>query len=234
MLIALAADIHANLPACDAFLEDARNCSVDVLAIAGDFAGYYPETEQVVDRIRALEARVIAVRGNHDEIAARRGTDDGRMASDDRERPRLSAANAAYLGSLPDAEHFVVDGRVVHLFHGTPDDPLLGRLYPDQSLPDSAFPVDADLIVLGHTHYPAVWHGRKSSLIVNPGSVGQPRDGCPMPSWALYDTANGCVCFRRSLYDRDRYVSQLRSMQWDEDAIRSLLKDKPGPRRRQG
>jgi diadenosine tetraphosphatase ApaH/serine/threonine PP2A family protein phosphatase len=76
--------------------------------------------------------------------------------------------------------------------------------------------------VLGQTHHPLLRGTAEDGLLLNPGSVGQPRDGDPSPSWALVDLASGRAQLRRSSYDIEATVERLRAIGWDEDVIAAL------------
>jgi diadenosine tetraphosphatase ApaH/serine/threonine PP2A family protein phosphatase len=215
MRIAVLSDIHANIAALDAVLAHAGR--VDAIWHLGDVVGYGPEPDAVVARLR--EAGAQGVRGNHDAAAiggseiewfnpeARRAMEWTRTA--------ISAATLAWLAALP--ERATLHG--CELVHGSPREPTWEYV---TSVPVAR----ANLAVLrepiglhGHTHIPVafvdqdgrvdvVGPGRDSSLelrgrraLVNPGSVGQPRDGDPDASYMILDQEAGTVSWHRVPYD---------------------------------
>ena len=148
------------------------------------------------------------VRGNHEEMLrnwlAGQGQDDirRRYGTGLAEAARcLTAQQIDDLLSLPLTRDLQIDGRRVLLCHGSPWD-LNAYVYPDAADEVSRRMVAGghDLVVFGHTHYPVVWE-LGSARVVNPGSVGQPRDRKPGVCWAIWDTQADTVVLRREPYD---------------------------------
>jgi predicted phosphodiesterase len=232
---AVLADVHANLEALDAVLAAARAAGAARLVCAGDLVGYHADPEACVARLR--DASAVCVAGNHDRVAA--GCEDGRRFGAAARhaalwtRAQLSPQSRGFLSGLP--LHRVVDGRflVVHgALHPAPNADL--HLSRDarvarsiQALRDG--PWGVRLAFFGHTHR-AVAHeacaGSVRSLegpvidlrarpdarfLVNPGSVGQPRDGDLRASFALLDIADGgaaTVRFERVPFDREACLAK--------------------------
>lgn len=230
--IAIISDIHANAAALQAVLCDMADYRPEVILVAGDMLGYYPDAEEVVRQIRLLKTPMYTIAGNHDMPV---------MHSDiPEELPYkhllehnlndLSEASLRFLKNLTPSMQFEIEGVRFGMYHGTPDDPVNGRLYPDGTPDLSWFDrTGEDIIILGHTHYPYVWHGANKKLLINPGSVGQPRDGNPEPSWALLNVAERTVTLKRTSYDRESYAQRLSQLKWDERPIKALFKTKSGP-----
>ncbi len=207
MKIALLADIHANAPALRAVLAEATRCGVERLAVAGDSVGYYFWPQETWQLLTAWPFD--AVRGNHEDmlrasrhdpvlaerILARYGSGIAIAQSE------LDASRQQWLDELP-VQCWVQWGRWRALLcHGTPDD-TEEYVYPDS--PDFTFErmavAGADLVIYGHTHYPLCKTiGR--CRVVNPGSVGQPRDRRPGAQWALFDSDSGALEHRLTPYD---------------------------------
>jgi predicted phosphodiesterase len=105
----------------------------------------------------------------------------------------------------------VCNGRKILLCHGAPHE-IDYYVYPDSSLAvlDGAALTEFDLVVTGHTHYPMQKTLNEKTLLVNPGSVGQPRNRQPGAHWALYDTDSGEVSFRRESYNYSRLQAEAR------------------------
>ena len=244
MRLAVFSDMHSNIFALEAILADIRSCGVDRLVCAGDFFGYYPWAAETFETLRRIE--LTGVLGNHDhlilEILGLRSP-----LSVDRPRPAYfdaAAQNSAQLGqnatawltSLPQKTTFQAGSWQVHLAHGTPDDPLEGRFYPDNNTCFDWFPCSGEILILGHTHYPLVRRVQRGGLLLNPGSVGQPRDGDARPSWLLLDLGESnnalrqpLISLRRVDYDRPRVMEMLRNMGWSPRFIAALDKTTPGP-----
>jgi diadenosine tetraphosphatase ApaH/serine/threonine PP2A family protein phosphatase len=212
-------DIHANLPALEAVLTAAKDAWDDALVL-GDLVGYGADPNAVIDRVRDLQPRAI-IRGNHDKAAC--GLDSGEQFNQVARYAarwtgeQLTAANRAYLQDLPQGP-IDIDERL-EICHGAPYDE--DHYIFDAADARRAFELrHRPVCVFGHTHLPAVFVASAARLtadvpegplrtitlrddawyLVNPGSVGQPRDGDPRAAFAIYDTS-GTFEFRRVVYD---------------------------------
>ncbi len=217
MRIAVLSDIHANLVALDAVLTDAGE--VDGLWHLGDVVGYGPEPDAVVDRLR--DAGAIGVRGNHDAAAcggpeiewfnpeARRAMEWTRRA--------IAPTTIEWLAALPERR----TERACDLVHGSHREPLW-EYVTSQSIARANLAVLApgtSIGLHGHTHVPvafveedgglAVVRGRPGTVLelagrralVNPGSVGQPRDGDADASYLIWEPEGQRVTWHRVPYD---------------------------------
>ncbi|WP_251341990.1 metallophosphoesterase family protein [Haloplanus halophilus] len=205
MRLGVISDIHGNRVALDAVLDDLP--TVDGLVCAGDVVGYNPWPADCVAAVR--DRGIPTVMGNHDRAVARdTGFRFNAMAAAGVEyaRRRLDADALSWLSDLPD-ERRVVDGRV-KLVHGHPDDPDR-YTYPEEFA--ASMLDDEDLLVTGHTHV----QGHRvfdEGVVMNPGSVGQPRDGDPRAGYAVVELGDGAggdavtVDERRVEYDVDAVV----------------------------
>lgn len=226
MRIAVLSDIHANLPALDAVLADAG--SVDAVWHLGDVVGYGPEPDAVVERLREIGA--VGVRGNHD-AAACGGREiewfnpDARRAME-WTRAAIGPATVAWLTELP--ERRILEG--CELVHGSPREPIWEYVTSSDIAGENLAILSAPIGLHGHTHVPVAWldddgavelvrPGRGSSLelggrraLVNPGSVGQPRDGQPDASYAVLDPHAGVVSWHRVPYDIDSVQRAMRDV----------------------
>jgi putative phosphoesterase len=187
MRILLVADIHGNWPALQAIDEPH-----DLCLCLGDLVDYGLEPAPCIDWVRQHAHHT--VRGNHDHGVAQNVTVSGRNGfkyltgiTRNISRNRLSADDIRFLSRLPVSRMLTVEGACFLLVHATPRDPL-----DEYGAPDVDFwtrrlqNVDADIICVGHTHQPYVLPvGEK--LVINPGSVGQPRDGDPRASYAILE-----------------------------------------------
>ncbi len=217
MTIGLLADIHGNASALQAVLTAAAALDVNRLLVAGDIVGYYYEPARCLESLAAWPMTV--VRGNHEDLldeserdAARSDALYAKYGSGLRVASETVSADArAEMASWPRVTSCEVDGRRITLCHGTPwatDE----YVYPDA--PDAVWARmasgGADLVVCGHTHY-RVDRRVGATRIVNPGSVGQPRDGAGGACWATYDTVSGQVTMRVESYDRQSTAQQARA-----------------------
>lgn len=213
--IAVLADIHANLAALEAVLADMG--SVGAVWCLGDIVGYGPEPNACIDRLEALGA--LAVPGNHDWAAiGRLGIDNFNpeaAAAATWTADRLTPGGRRYLAALPELR---VEGEFT-LVHGSPRAPLLEYISSARAAAESFPHFATRCCLVGHTHIPAAFASRArvtsdymggdSSLaleadgpryILNPGSVGQPRDQDPRAAYLLLDTDRGQAVWRRVAY----------------------------------
>ena len=224
MRIAVLSDIHSNAFALEAVLDDVRLADVDELWLAGDTFGYYPWAAETFALI--AEARPVSVLGNHDNWVL-----DGASAPRDvtgeiarRNRHELPGAALEWLASLQPLRELERGQLRITIAHGTPDDPLEGRYYPDDNGTPPWPPAADEVLILGQTHYPLLRGDRSRGLVLNPGSVGQPRDGTPMSSWALLDIATANAELRRVAYDHVAAMERLRALRWDQRITAALDK----------
>ena len=207
MIIALISDIHSNFEALQTVWDYIRDA--DAVLCMGDIVGYGASPNEVVEFVRReMERRTfLCVRGNHDNAIAF-GT-EWRFNPYARQAVRwhqhvMTIENLEFLRKLPIRQLFTDDtGRSYLIIHGSPRAPLDEYLFP--SLPDREFRavlsyVKQDDLLVGHTHVPMlkVIDGRR---IINPGSVGQPRDNDWRASYSIIDTESGEVEFHRVEYD---------------------------------
>ena len=226
MRIAVLSDIHSNLVALDAVLAHAGG--VDAIWHLGDVVGYGPDPDGVVARLEGLGA--VGVRGNHDDAAiGGSGIDwfnpDARRAME-WTRTRIDPATRTWLAAQPE-RRTVGDATLVH---GSQREPLWEYL---TSVPVARanFTVLATAIGLnGHTHLPAAFVEEDGTIVVvspgdgstleldgrrgllNPGSVGQPRDGDPRAAYLVLDVAAGRVAWHRVAYDVAAVQADMRSV----------------------
>lgn len=215
MRLAVLSDIHANLAALDAVRQNLP--AVDEVWVLGDIVGYGPQPNEVIVALQEMGAR--SVLGNHDAAAI--GTIDTGWFNPDAARAVVWTAEViddnarAYMSALPEVR---TDGELTAV-HGSPRDPIweyiTGAAVAAANLP--AF--DTGVCLHGHTHVPVVFRvddGRIEAVpaapdtsisiragrsLVNPGSVGQPRDGNPAASYLVLDTDADLAEFRRVAYD---------------------------------
>jgi putative phosphoesterase len=217
MQVGVIADVHGNLVALDAVLSDMP--AVDRLVCAGDVVGYNPwhaeclavirgETDALSDTAAATlpDGAVPTVMGNHDRAVAfdtAYGFNRMAAAGVDHARETLSEEQIEWLADFPE-QRVVCDGRL-KLVHGHPEDPDR-YTYPEEYEPGMLG--DEDVLVTGHTHVQG--HAAfDEGLVLNPGSVGQPRDGDPRAAYALVDFEEHTIEGHRVEYDIERVVEEV-------------------------
>ncbi|HEX7707785.1 MAG TPA: metallophosphoesterase family protein [Thermoanaerobaculia bacterium] len=214
-------DLHSNAEALRAVLKRVNRKKFDTVICLGDFVGYGAQPNHILDTMRKFHGRKVYIRGNHDRVAS--GLDDGSAFNHAAKtaalwtRDHLSAPNRRFLRDLPMGP---LIHRGVMLCHGSPydeDEYVFNLHHAAQVL--ALF--DSPFILFGHTHLPSVFSidsdgvvqgfaVRDSAMIklpagfrylINPGSVGQPRDRNPDSSFIIIDTDKRTVQFFRVPYD---------------------------------
>ncbi len=223
-------DIHANLEALEAVLDDARG-RYDRVVCLGDLVGYGADPNAIAEWVR--ENVAVTIRGNHDRASAVQdpgGFDaienfnPAAQSSTHWTRRALLPENRAYLDALPRGP-LPYEG--VDLVHGSPADEDEYLITVSDAAPLLAS-LGAPLTFFGHTHKQGGFRlARRATgmlppertvelephyfYLVNPGSVGQPRDGDPRAAYALYSPQERTVELRRVAYDVDRAAAKIRS-----------------------
>jgi len=219
MRYALLADIHANLAAFTAVLTDIEHRGgVEGLWCLGDVVGYGPDPSQCIELLR--QHNHVCIVGNHDLAAI--GKLDLDSFNPDAAyacrwtAPQLSTEDIQYLESLPT----VIQKEDFTLVHGSPREPIWEYLLSVSSAKENFAYFKSRFCLVGHSHVPLVFKqdedgncsfipllaniGQvlgKSRMIINPGGVGQPRDGDPRASYAIYDSDSQVVRLHRVPYD---------------------------------
>jgi predicted phosphodiesterase len=224
MRVAILTDIHANLPALEAVLEACT--PYDAVWVMGDIVGYGPYPDDVVARLRKEQA--VAVRGNHD--AAVLGDLDTSVFNEDARlavewtADRIGTSSRHWLEGLPETR---VEGDFT-LVHGSPRDPLWEYLITVPLARRNLSYFDTPYAIVGHTHVPRVYRDDGGHIeviaprdrsrislderrcILNPGGVGQPRDGDPRACAMILDTETATVEWLRVAYPVERVQARMR------------------------
>ncbi len=186
--IGVISDPHANLEALRTVLEDMPD--VDKIICAGDLVNLGPQPNEVIDLIKNED--ILTVLGNHDHAVIE--NDASSFNEEVAEslkwtREELTKDNLNFLKDLSKTERLEEEDYEIFIAHGTPRKPLKEYLYPgtsNRALMKMTKKVDTDVIVLGHTHVP-LKRTIQSKRILNPGSVGQPRDRNPKASYSVIE-----------------------------------------------
>ncbi len=219
--IALLSDVHGNLPALEAVLDDAAHRGTKGWWYCGDFLGYAPFPNEVVQKLREVEA--MNVIGNYDlKVLAFRQKQESWKGKKTPEKyvafqwnhEHLSPETKAYLESLPQQVRVQVDGFTALLVHGSPDsvEEHLGSGTPETRFEELAAAAKVDLIACGHSHE-AFAKKVKETWFVNPGSVGRPEGGDARAAYAVLEFTGGelKVDHRRVAYDIESVVRAIRA-----------------------
>ncbi len=213
-------DIHGNIDALRAL--DARLGSTlrefDEIICLGDLVDYGPSPGEVIDWVRAHATHVI--RGNHDHAVATGESCrsapaflEASIATRTRLQSTLSRDQLDYLLGLPLTDAVNRNGAPpLNLVHACPSDPLFGYMPPTRSDDEwkaALGKMAGQAMLIGHTHLAFV-RAVSSGMVINPGSLGMPKDDNPHGSYIILD--NGAIQFRRIAYDPEPLVGRLRSL----------------------
>jgi predicted phosphodiesterase len=226
MRVAVISDIHANLPALEATAEAIEAEGVEEIWCLGDLVGYGPYPNECCTWAR--EHTAVCLSGNHDLGVIRA------LPLDDFAGDAAAAARWAQSELDPDAREYlaglpsstVVQG--VGLYHGSPRDPVWEYVLSWDAARDAVHDSGTDVTIVGHSHVPLAipehdgpegGHapgGTEIDLagtlwLLNPGSVGQPRDGDPGAAWLVFDLDAHHASFRRTPYDVSRVQEAIRA-----------------------
>ena len=235
MRLLLLSDIHANLAALEAALSDARERGFEQVVCLGDALGYGPQPREVLSRLRALEAGCVL--GNHEWWALRLASGHGDVQEGGVvaralrwQLERLSPDDLAWVAGWPECREQELCGVLTRFRHGSP----LSLLTYVNSLSSAraAFAAwDGALCFVGHTHLPAAYASVRAPAgewarhqklgrfalppgaraILNPGSVGQPRDGDARASYGIFDAHTRVFEVYRAPYDVARTQAAIRA-----------------------
>lgn len=212
MRVAFISDVHSNLEALEAVLDEVGKLRV---YCCGDIVGYGASPDEVVRILREIGATCVL--GNHDQASL-----DGDVG---RFNPRAAMAaiwtsqhisdeTRSFLGSLPREVSTSIGGKRVYMTHGSPDDAMWEYVHPTthSDLFDYYLQkVEADVMALGHTHHPFQWRSDGGGVVFNPGSVGQPRTGDIRASFAILSVEEGEIQLevRYVEYDVERAAKKI-------------------------
>ena len=225
MRIAILSDLHANLPALKAVLDHAG--PVNDLFCLGDLVDYGPQPKEVISEIRQRATQTL--RGNHDQALAY-DMDCGcalvfrplSLETRAYHKTLLGPEDIAYLRALPLSHRAELGGARFFLCHASPQGDLFRYLRPsvaEEIWRSELSGIEADLIFTGHTHLPMIKRiGHQQ--VINPGSVGQPRDGDPKASYALWE--DGKVMLRRVAYPVEETIAALKHSPLQRESIELL------------
>lgn len=244
MRILILSDLHSNGTALDAVLDAAKD-HWDSSVCLGDVVGYGPDPNYVTEKLRELGTK--AIRGNHDKaVTGLMATEDFNpvaKAAVDWTRNELKAEHMAWLSALPKGP-LETDGIV--LVHGAFQDEDEYVFTPEQAL-DGLLDSSALVTFFGHTHHQGGFSYRDSQLevlqirprasesyaalrveparryLLNPGSIGQPRDGDPRAAFAIADLEHNMVQFWRVPYDIQAVQKRMRAAHLPEPLVQRLV-----------
>lgn len=229
MCVLIVSDIHANLTALKAVLTDAGE--VNAVWFLGDLVGYGPDPNECIELVKTLPG-LVALTGNHDAATLKKLSTDS-FNNEARRAVRwtqrqISKENLAYLGELPSKVQVTDD---VTLAHGSPRQPTWEYILNTRSATENFYFFETAYCFVGHTHLPSIFRfsngdtdaelfvplenspmNLTSRMIINPGSVGQPRDRDPRAAYAVFDEEKNEIEFKRVEYDVRQVQERMREV----------------------
>lgn len=225
MRVAVISDVHANYHALDAVLREIDAARVDAVWCLGDTVGYGPRPNECCDVVKARASHCLV--GNHDLVVL------GELSVGDFNGEAAAAAIWTTQALTPESREFLaalkplgaVEG--VDLFHASARDPVWEYVLTEEAAEGTLARSDAPLVLVGHSHVALALttvDGRigggpapggstvalAGRWLLNPGSVGQPRDGDPRAAWLLMDLDEMFAEFRRVAYSIERTQAEMR------------------------
>ena len=226
MKICIFSDIHGNGPAFHVAYDMIISEKADFNVFLGDLCGYYFDQQQIYEMILSLP-HLIALQGNHDKIFLKIARGDKDLQRDYLRKYGCSMEHLLeddnhglrqWLLTLP--ETYIFADINLHCSHGSPWNPMEGYVYPDSPL-KKFFDYSASIFLLGHTHYPMT-RTINDKLIVNPGSLGQPRNG-GWPTYALVEYPSKKVVYREVHYNKSELISRIDELDSNNKYLKEVL-----------
>jgi predicted phosphodiesterase len=240
MRIAVISDIHSNLHALEAVLTDIETETPDEIWCLGDVVGYGPRPNECADIVRERAALVLV--GNHDLAAVGKleTSDFGPLAAESAHwtARALGEEQAAWLRTLEPAA--AREG--IELYHGSARDPVWEYVLTEDVAFENLRATTAPIVLVGHSHLALALSWDEKTLdgglapggteldtsqarwLINPGSVGQPRDGDARAAWLLIDNSIGRAAFRRVPYPIEQTQAEMRAAGLPEDLATRLAR----------
>jgi putative phosphoesterase len=231
MKILVVSDVHGNWPALQEVLR--AEPDADRILCLGDLVNYGPQPAECVAWAMKLNQRSRVVQGNHDlafgaDVDPSASTAYQLMAEamQAATAPMLTDSMRGFLCGLQSRQKFRWEGNNCVACHAIPTDPLSGYLGEHAAMPlwESEL-VEAehpDILFLGHTHVPMLTQFQRT-VVINPGSVGQPRDGDPQASYALWQDSAMSLC--RVAYDIEKTVRAFEKLQLERQMKQRLIEE---------
>lgn len=211
MKIALISDVHSNIIALDAVLADIDSVGAGLILNAGDIVGYNPYPNETIERFKSRNIQSIL--GNHDRAVIRfNPVGMNKMAAEAVlwTSKNIAAEGVDYLKDLKSRSFMTIGTHLCGIYHGSPrdDDEYLYEVDAGRELLEMC---ECNILIVGHTHMPFIKRF-DNGMIINSGSVGQPRDGDPRANYVLFDSDTGDLEIRRVSYDVDIVEKKVQSV----------------------
>jgi putative phosphoesterase len=220
MKIGIISDIHSNLYGLISVIAKLQSC--DLILCAGDITGYYTFINEIFDVLE--DNNIIFIRGNHDEYLLQNSPDRSNVIlkkSVEYTKRMITKKNLSKIQKAPTFFNKELNGIKIKMYHGSPWNFLEEYIYPDYKHFEKFQDLDADLIILGHTHVPFINYVNEM-IIFNPGSSGQPRDKDDRASYGVFQTEDRSLEIKRVEYDINRVIQAAKAAGIDSQIIHML------------
>lgn len=219
MKILIISDIHGNIYALKSMLEFLKNKQIDSTLVAGDILGYYPFSNETINILKSIKNCHIVL-GNHDKffidsLKNRLLINDYRKKYGDsilEFHENISNENLAFIMEKNLFKIIKINALSIYLMHGSPNNLLEGYIYPNTFY--NYNDINHNLIIHGHTHYRMV-RKYEDKIVINPGSLGQPRDGKP-PSFVIFDSITKRHDFYNVNFDKKKLFEDLKERKYPD------------------
>lgn len=214
MKIVFFSDIHGNNYVVEPFMEMLKNLKVDKIIFCGDVFGYYYGQNYIIEELKKMKL-LSCIKGNHD-VNFLNVLKDKSLELDLIKKygnsyldigEKISLDNKNFIESLPTKLLLEYKGKKIMVTHGTPNDLLNGRLYPKDDIKEENFS-GFDYIILGHTHFKMLKSSGKTTII-NPGSIGQQRDGHGF-GFVVLSLPDGKLDFHNISFDIEKLEKEIK------------------------
>jgi putative phosphoesterase len=222
MRLGLISDIHGNLRALRAVINEFEGMELDSVHCLGDMIGYLHQSIQVIDEI--ANSKIQTIMGNHEATllgAVSCTPERWKEYNMETVKEQLSRSQKTWLSELAASRMMEIDGRKCAFFHGSPWNPLEEYIYPDSSRFDEFPALGYGVVFLGHTHRQMLKQVG-GVTILNPGSCGLPRDGSSGAAAAVYDSSSGKAIFIHAEYDVAATIEEAKRSKASMAAIEKL------------
>lgn len=227
MKIAFFSDIHGNIYSFNSFLEDICNININKVIFCGDIFGYYYYCNDIINKIR--ENNFFSILGNHDKMfldIIDKKIDEVSLINKYGNSYRnivnkISISNIQYLRTLNTHFIFKCSNKKIAVFHGSPYNELDGRIYPDTKITNTELYEKYDYVILGHTHHKMV-KKTNNTIILNPGSLGQQRDG-KGTSYLILDLEKNNFEFRIVRYNVNDLIKDIDLFDYGNNSLKEVL-----------
>ena len=231
MKIAVFSDVHGNQYAFASFEKDLERVNPDKIVFLGDVFGYYYGQQEILNKLDNDKYHCLL--GNHDQMFLNlmNGQEDlatlcKKYGSSYRKSlQEIPPQGVSFLKSLLPYWSMSIGDMRIGFFHGSPDDPLNGRVYPDTRPENFKGYAQFDYVFMGHTHHKMIRKFGKT-VVINPGSLGQQRDGFGC-SYCLFDSETCDVSFQIVNYDINRLAREVKMNDPEAFSLREVLYRKP-------